>query len=173
MYCYYSKVYTDQTDHGLYAFTENKKFAKRFESERNMDMFKKQVIDISDYTEDTYRSFMSNYRLRMMIEEPLTDKEGNDVTLIATYYEDSILSETFDILINDIDETLEDIQRLENYGQVKKGFTKFIATFLTYYNNQSVMDASVDTFHMFIDCFWETFYSTDYVKIYADDYNEM
>lgn len=171
IYCYYAILENEYvtTDYGLYAFTENKELAKRFESERNMELFRKRIQRTDDFSdEETYRSFLVNERNRMMIEIPLTDKDGNDVSLVGTYKEDLILSEEFDMLINDIDDVLSNVATMEEHGEIQEGFTDLIGTFLSYYKSYSVMDATVDTFHLFVQTFWSTFYSTDYVLRYAE-----
>lgn len=172
IYCYYAIRENEQaaTNYGLYAFTENKEYAKRFESERNMEMFRKHIQRPDDFSTDlAYRSFLSYNRNYMMIDIPLTDKDGNDVSLIGTGTEEIILSEEFDLLINDIDELLSKITIMEECGEVQEGFTDLIGTFLSYYKNYSVMDATVDTFHLFVQTFWTTFYSAEYIRCFAED----
>lgn len=172
IYCYYAIRENEYaaTDYGLYAFTENKELAKRFESERNMEMFRKRIQRTDDFPDEaTYRSFLAHEHNHMLIEVPLTDKDGNDVSLVGTYTEENILSEEFDMLINDIDELLSKIAIMEECGEIQEGFTDLIGIFLSYYKSYSVMDATVDTFHLFVQTFWTTFYSTEYVRRYAED----
>lgn len=161
IYLYYMKQ-----DTSLYAYTENQNYDKRFQVERNMENFYRVVKKSRDYDENALKSFRSTCRRNQLIEIPVRDRKGNNITIIGTYQEDELLSAAVEELQVQIDSIkasiVDDLYYEQEYFNLK--FVADIESFLEYVD---VMDdktecvyfpVAFDTFHLFVFLFHRTFY---------------
>ena len=72
----------------IYAFTMDKSISKRFEFERNMELFIKEKISLTDMES---RIFMKNNKMFLIQKEVLFDADNNNFELLASIDESSLV----------------------------------------------------------------------------------
>lgn len=161
VYCYYKhRMNPYSTKYDLYAWTENKQFARVFESTRCMENFHKEVLSFEE-DDLTIRTFRQDYSSLMMISIPLYTQlpsgDTTDIEIIGTYEEDSTLSTAIDYLVEQLDE----VQRLTKVflkgGLIKHSFAKKIIKYVRYADEEEPTFVNMDTYRMFFNLFRETF----------------
>ena len=74
----------------LYAFTTNKDYVEKFDTQRCLQVFHKKEIKMK---ETEYRKFMAFNSKKMLIEVPLETTQNVILNLVVTYQEDDKVSE--------------------------------------------------------------------------------
>lgn len=74
----------------LYAFADNKEIAKEFEKERNMDLFRKEIIKIDDDEKEIIDKFLSRHCLAELDYYSIPNDEEN-VNILMTQLENEII----------------------------------------------------------------------------------
>ena len=136
----------------LYAFTQNKDFAKKFEVTRYMPAFVKVVKKKKDFP--NYNDFLSTNRDAQMIEFPIPCTEEDKTTIIGTYQEDRMLGEHCELLQYDIDDFVASLRSLREEKFITKQAYEDLCILLNYETVNGAAD--FDIFHMFYSLFRRT-----------------
>lgn len=140
----------------LYAFTLNKKYAKRFLQERNASLFRYRKEEMEEIME---KLFLNEYKACMLFEAPFT--EGDDVfNLLITPDENAKLDESICNIIDDLDALKRHFQKNVH---IKEKWKKTILRLTDTYKYQDSEDGTseavsmVNTFSVFYYLFKNTF----------------
>ena len=95
-------TYILKSEDEIYAYTTDKKMAKRFEKERNMKLFEKSKFHIESNAEQEL--FFENNRYNELIDMRLQDKDGEIYNVVGTIEENLYM----DNLINQFMNTIKD-----------------------------------------------------------------
>jgi len=152
VYCYYLTKYGDNNK-SVYAWTDSKTMAKKFEKTRDMGVFKKRIVELDN--EHEYSLFASEFFYQKLEEIPLNDSDMNDIILIGTSNENFELSEAFNDLIDKVVSLKKNFEI--NYRLTGK-YDRAVQTLLShigYFNGEE--KPIVDTFALFYYIFHGTF----------------
>lgn len=144
IYLYYLKE-----DKSLRAHTLSKKFAKRYEQERNMSLFHKKV---KTFEKNEAGIFINQYKTLRMIELPLYDGKTT-MSIIGTIQEEDALTASVETMENDLEAMLIDI---ENTMILKEKVQKAMAE-ACHYINKDNDTAAINTFELFFHLNKNTF----------------
>lgn len=160
LYCYYKKIH-GSVEKELYAYTENKKYDARFRKERKMDVFKRAVYDVSEHDPHLW-IFRNKNKFAQLIEIPLTDREGNDISLIGTTNEETYLNDAHDELCSLMDYTISTLAAWGKDGYIKKDFIESTSDIVDYeWIIKEKSTTAIDTFHLFRVLNYKTFMDPD------------
>lgn len=158
-------------DKRLYAFTENKEYDKRFQEERDMENFIRKVRRTDDFpSEEDWRLFRADNKELMLMDIPLEDKSGEYISLLGTGREEANFNKSVDLITDDLQDLIDEFERYKNEGLITSDFYEKISNFLQYYKENSILDADLDTFHLYLYLYRNTFQSPKVWKtIYSDE----
>ena len=153
LYVYYTISSNNCSDSrtNIYAYTENKVYDKRFQMERCMENFIRKKIHSSSMDRDEYSKFKYDYKEHQMIEIPLTDAKGNDISMIGTMREEINLNESHDSIMEDIDLLTSEIEQYVRDDIMDVSFSEEVLRILEYTEdtNGSYFKSAIDTYHLF------------------------
>ena len=137
-------VFTLLKENAVYAYTLNKAYAKQFRKQRNMDLFREEVISI---TEMEFSMFSNSHRDYQMEKDFLYDGT-HTIDMVVTVQER-----------NRLDETIEQIEVTKDYYKanyhkypLKEKYRKMIQTILSSFEEKQsdgLLTANFDTFKIF------------------------
>ena len=138
----------------LYAYTENKDFAKQFEASRYMPAFIKVVKRKKEFPD--YPKFMSENRDCQLITFPIPATEDDKTTIVGTYMEDSIIAEHCELMQCDIDDLYSTLHVLHKENFITDEAYQDLQVLLDYGVNEYNGAADFDIFHLFCSLFRRT-----------------
>lgn len=158
LYLYYLK----SNPNSLYCWTIDKDLSKLFESQRNMDLFIKDVNKDIDEDDKDFRLFSADNSSTILISDVLYDGE-NTIYISCSRKEASSL----DAYIDNIWTVINDINKLIEFHSfnIKEKYLKSILNLtnnITYGGDQeSSGELRIDTVSLFIKLFKNTFVKED------------
>jgi len=152
------RIYQYYLDGVLYAYTDNKKYKKMFESTRNMKLFRKDVYEYND-KEDldiAINGLPANYKL---IEDVLTDGTAEAYTIICTIKESAQLDDITTNLYNIRDYAYHVGVNYESYPSVigNGSNEKYLKKISKLMKKLDMLNAEVNTLKLFYNLNKKTF----------------
>lgn len=156
VYVYFLK--TDPKD--LYAYTTSKEYAKKFEEERDMKLFIKGKIKM---TEEERKKFEYSNQKKRMIRDAVSDN-GVDIEIISTVSESAQLSESMDYFSMTFENLDDYLAELVTYDLLKDKYADSLDKLIL-----SVIDDDEDgspqlrcnSFRLFMYLFGNTYYKKE------------
>lgn len=152
LYLYYLK----KSKTVLYAWTINKTYSEKFEEQRNMNLFKREVVSVENDIQ--FKLFSDDNGTSMLIEDVLYDGK-NTVYIICTRYESS----SIDAYIDGVWETIHNINNFIS-NEVFNVKDKYLNAILSLTNNitcspdqEGSGELRINTFDLFLKLFENTF----------------
>ena len=152
LYVYYTIISNNCSDSktSIYAYTENKVYDRRFQMERCMENFIRKKIHSSSMDREEYSRFKYEYREHQMIEIPLTDAKGNDISMIGTMREEINLNESHDSIMEDIELLTSEIEQYVRDDIMDISFSEEVLRILDSEDNDApYFKSAIDTYHLF------------------------
>lgn len=177
LYQYYIRSSVERGKPELYAYTINKKYAKRFEKERYMDAFITHHVKIESSETPEFKVYEYQHRLNNLVEIPLTcgDNPKTDyLSLIGTSKEEAELEDAVNYIHSVIDNILNEMTEFVANGYVTDDFMEHLCEYMgtSYIRDedgicfQSTPTIDINTFHLFLYIHRNVFYK------YADAIDE-
>ena len=135
----------------VYAFTFNKKIAKRFEKQRNMKKFSKSKMYL-DELEEMYENFIFSHKIHEIQEYPLYDGV-EDIMILSTQMEMNAVNGVIDSLEEDANKIKRCLQ--SDYCVFNKKTKKFLLELLqiSVTDENGDLVSNINSFHIFIKQF--------------------
>ena len=141
------KVYLFYYKKELYGFTVTKRRRKQFLDERGTGKIKEKIVKMTD---DEYSEFSYEFKMKMLVEIPLTNA-GKHVTLIGTYEEEDKLQNKHDTMLDTSEDCIRAIYKLPLKNDIKELLLEMVTA------RNMVYESDLNTFDMFVDLFEDTF----------------
>lgn len=135
----------------VYAYTFNKKVAKKYEKQRNMNKISRDKMYL-DELEDMYENFLFSHRIHEIKEHPFYDGE-DDIMILCTQMELDAVNAIIDSIEDDATKMKRILQ--SEYSVFNKKTKKFLLELLQVYVTDKNDDliSNIDSFHVFIEKF--------------------
>lgn len=178
LYQYYTRSSVEKGKPKLYAYTINKKYAKRFEKERYMDAFVTHHVKIESSEIPEFKAYEYQHKLESLVEIPLScgnNPKTDYVSLIGTSKEENELDEAVDYIHAVIDNILTEMSEFAENGYITNDFMEHLCEYLgtSYICDedgicfQSTSTVDINTFHLFLYIHRNLFYK------YGDELDEQ
>ena len=131
----------------MYAYTTDKKLAKRFEAERNMKLFEKRKINVDSIIGEEL--YYENNRYNELMEITLENKHGEEYVVIGTVEEKMYMDNLINQFMNTI-KTHTDIVLSEYSSYLDRDIINSLLMIAENIDSDSIR---FDTYKMFINLF--------------------
>lgn len=155
----------------LYAYTNNKDYAKRFLSERNKELF---LLKIKKVDDDEFIEFSHTNHEKLLGEVPLFDGTPKDIFIVATSEEESNLFISCGEIYKSVELIKKDLDEFPFKKKWKKLVIEACKLSLSVENdNEICCEEYINTFALFYYLFKDTFVDSEtakYIKEEGEDY---
>lgn len=149
-------IFKLKNESNIYAYSINKEYVDIFISQRNMKLFKYQIIDLDKYDFMIFSNKMNNQKL---LKDFLYDGE-NDIEIVATTEESSKLSDSCQYIQDICDFVKHHIHEYNLKNKYLKSILKITDKIILEEENKPVM-LNINTFKLFYYLFRNTFSKYD------------